>query len=160
VALSTLAQIAATLAALIGFLALWKRDQQTRAMAQEEGTIRTLIAATHNPGPIYWPEVLKRAEEIVHTQDTTMVAILPELKLSLAARTTLSKHACGLQWALGLFLGCALGICLLAFIGLVPSPQPWGFLATRGFLDTAGGILMGSTLLMLVLMMLLAPRRS
>jgi hypothetical protein len=74
-ALSTLVQVSATLAALIGFLGLWKLDQIKRAIAQHEMTLRDLMErATGGGGPIVWTGIVELATKIANTPESTVDA--------------------------------------------------------------------------------------
>src|SRR5262249_36470985 len=71
--LSTTGQCAAALAALIGFLGLWKLDGLRREQEQVEGDLRRLVASAGNPGHQARTARMELPfEEILSTADTIM----------------------------------------------------------------------------------------
>ena len=77
-ALSTLVQVSASLAALIGFLGLWKLDWLRREKDRAELDLRQLTGTATGGGSVDWPglinrpwpKVLSEAEEIARTPST------------------------------------------------------------------------------------------
>jgi hypothetical protein len=154
-ALSTLVQVSATLAALIGFLGLWKLDQLNRTIAQTEMTLSTLIEQTGG-APILWSERLALAKTIASTPSSDLENrqryVQTDIQKTLELWTISLRNARWVKVTLALFLLLAMAIFFLAFLGLVNFPNAPDTTSFRCYMLIAVGVLVVSTLFMIVLM--------
>ena len=127
--LSTLAQVSASLAALIGFLGLWKLDGLRREKEQAEIDLRQLMAASTGQGHLDWfglinrpqKQVLSEAKRIANTPPDQLRKqqekdLQEDIQKSLKLwKTTLP---CKIQWlriGLVFFLSLAMLVFFVAF---------------------------------------------
>jgi hypothetical protein len=122
-ALSTLAQVSASLAALIGFLGLWKLDRLQRAMDSQATDLIELTSRATGVNPP-WVMVLESARKIASTPTIDLPegyqrSLQPYIQRALDRLQTLPSEVFWLKTALVVFLCLAMGVFLFAFFSLV-----------------------------------------
>ena len=131
--LSTLAQVSATLAALIGFLGLWKLDGLEREEGRVEHELRQLMSRDTDVGD-HWAFVMPRHELLEmargavagtpnrdgNPRNEAIIKAMPRIKCKLnRLECTLPSDQKWLKRSLVGFLLLALVILVVTFCGLV-----------------------------------------
>jgi hypothetical protein len=142
--LSTLAQVSATLAALMGFLGLWKLDWLGRAGEREQENIRQLVAYRPDLSRFLtslqpmeevmnyaWHRLERIARDMVATQQEASIPGVnvvfnprgPLLEAALARVCALPNEAWWLKRGLGGFVLTALVVLGAALLALIHTPN-------------------------------------
>ncbi len=128
-ALSTIAQCAAALAALIGFLGLWRQDRLKQERDQAERDLRGLLIGRHlgvsaeNCYVLHIDDIIQRAEQFIaehrDAQDQNPRQVALKMDATLRRWRARPSEQQRLMRALKYFLGGTLAILVLTIVGLV-----------------------------------------
>ena len=151
-------QVSASLAALIGFLGLWKLDRLHRAIESHSMDLRDLVSQATGTNPP-WVMVLELAQKIVNTPTANLPEYQRPLQLHIQTvldhLNTIPSEVFWLKATLAVFLFIAMIVFFIAFCFLVnvsDFPNNAYFRRRRNYIYIAGGFLAVSTLVMIGMM--------